>query len=104
MASSGKTVSTGTDMSFLSTLLHPLLPPRNDLHQQAGHIGGGGFAMGIFRCGKFRTSNVCEISCSILRLLCEIHSCRNLATLARHHPALVWLGFPFLWCLLQRGI
>ena len=49
--------------------------------------GGGDFATGIFRCGKFRTSNVFEISRSVLRPLCEINSSRNLATLARHHPA-----------------
>ena len=48
--------------------------------------GGGGFAPGIFRCGKFHISNVCEISHSVLRPLCEINSCRNLAILACHHP------------------
>ena len=37
--------------------------------------------MGIFRCGKFRISNVCEISRSIFRLLCEINPVRNLATM-----------------------
>ena len=55
-------------------------------------MGGGGFATGIFRCGKFRTSNVCVISCSILRPLCEIKSCRNLATLATPPPRLGWAG------------
>ena len=35
---------------------------------------------GIFRCGKFRTSNVCEISRSIFRPLCEINPVRKLAT------------------------
>ena len=34
--------------------------------------GGGGSRGGIFRCGKFRISNVCEISRSIFRPLCEI--------------------------------
>ena len=42
--------------------------------------GGGDFAGGIFRCGKFRISNVCEISRSIFRPLCEINPVRNLAT------------------------
>ena len=42
--------------------------------------GGGDFAGGIFRCGKFRISNVCEISHSIFRPLCEINPVRNLAT------------------------
>ena len=55
---------------------------------------------GIFRCGKLRISNVCEISRSILRPLCKINLCQNLATMACHHPTLVWLGFSFLWCLL----
>ena len=36
--------------------------------------------MGIFRCGKFRISNVCEISRSIFRPLCEINPARNLAS------------------------
>ena len=43
--------------------------------------GGGNFATGIFRCGKFRISNVCEISRSIFRPLCEINPARNLATM-----------------------
>ena len=43
--------------------------------------GGGDFATGIFRCGKFRISNVCEISRSIFRPLCEINPVRNLATM-----------------------
>ena len=41
--------------------------------------GGQNFAGGIFRCGKFRFSNVCEISRSIFRPLCEINPARNLA-------------------------
>ena len=39
--------------------------------------GGGNFATGIFRCGKFRISNVCEISRSMFRPLCEINPARN---------------------------
>ena len=42
---------------------------------------GGDFATGIFRCGKFPISNVCEISRSIFRPLCEINPARNLATM-----------------------
>ena len=45
--------------------------------------GGGDFAGGIFHCGKFRISNVCEIFRSIFRPLCEINPVRNLATGAK---------------------
>ena len=45
--------------------------------------GGGGVRGGIFRCGKFRTSNVCKISRSIFRPLCEINPVQNLATDAK---------------------
>ena len=45
--------------------------------------GGGDFAGGIFHCGTFRISNVCEISRSIFRPLCEINPVRNLATGAK---------------------
>ena len=45
--------------------------------------GGGDFAGGIFRCGKFRISDVCEISRSIVTPLCEINPVRNLATGAK---------------------
>ena len=38
-------------------------------------LGGGDFTTGIFCCGKFHTSNVCEISHSILRPLCKINLC-----------------------------
>ena len=50
------------------------------------YTGGGEYFAGeIFRCGKFRTSNVCEISRSIFRPLCEINPVRNLATGAHFH-------------------
>ena len=62
--------------------------------------GVGDFATGQFRCGKIGISNACKISRSILRPLCKINLCQNLATLAHHHPALLWLGFSFLWLLL----
>ena len=52
--------------------------------------GGGDFATGIFRCGKFCISNVREIFHFILSPLCEINSSQNLATWVRHHAALVW--------------
>ena len=45
-----------------------------------------------------------KISRSTLRLLCEINLYRNLATLALHHPTLVWLGFSFLWRLLPVAL
>ena len=51
------------------------------LHQPYEYRGGENFATGIFRCGKFHVSNVCEISRSIFRLLCEINPVRNLATM-----------------------
>ena len=48
-----------------------------------GKYRGGNFAGGIFRCAKFRTSNVCKISHSIFTPLCEINLVRNLATDAK---------------------
>ena len=39
--------------------------------------GGGGFATGLFRCEKFRILNVCEISRSNFRPLCEINPLRK---------------------------
>ena len=62
--------------------------------------GGGYFAGGIFRCGKFRISNVCEISRSIFRPLCEINPVRNLATGAHSLP-LCSLAFELL--SVERG-
>ena len=60
----------------------PCLARRNALRTRPQRVqGGGDFATGIFRRGKFRISNVCEISRSIFRPLCEINPARNLATM-----------------------
>ena len=55
--------------------------------QKSDGMSHRAFATGIFHGGKFRISNVCEISRSIPGPLCEINSCRNFVTLMHHHPA-----------------
>ena len=47
---------------------------------------------------------MCETCRSNLRPLCEINLHRNLASLARHHPALVRFGFSIQWSFLRRSI
>ena len=56
---------------------------------------GGYFAGGIFCCGKFRISNVCEISRSIFKPLCEINPVQNLATGVHFHYLFI-LSFELL--------
>ena len=47
----------------------------------------GGCVTGILRCGNFRISNVCEISRSVLRPLCEIQGGPGGRAQATPHPS-----------------